>query len=75
MNAGIVSLMAMVLSANCLVLWDRFHPKTWWRDIVETGSTAAHYMGLIPPVLVKQPTVPEERKHKLKFAFGAGEPS
>ena len=39
MNAGIVSLMAMVLSANCLVLWDRFHPKTWWRDIVETPSS------------------------------------
>lgn len=72
MNAGIVSLMAMVFSANCLVLWDRFHPKTWWRDVVATGSTAVHYMGLIPPVLVKQDPVPEERQHKVKFAFGAG---
>ncbi len=72
MNAGVVSLMAMVFSANCLVLWDRFHPKTWWRDVVATGSTAVHYMGLIPPVLVKQDPTPEERQHKVKFAFGAG---
>jgi len=72
MNAGIVSLMAMVYSGNCLVLWDRFHPKTWWRDVVATNSTAVHYMGLIPPVLVKQDPVPEERQHKVKFAFGAG---
>ena len=72
MNAGIVSLMAMVFSANCLVLWDRFHPKTWWRDVVATGCTAVHYMGLIPPVLVKQDPVPEERQHKVKYAFGAG---
>lgn len=72
MNAGVVSLMAVTFSANCLVQWDRFHPKSWWRDVVATGSTAVHYMGLIPPVLVKQDPVPEERQHKVKFAFGAG---
>lgn len=72
MNAGVVSLMAVTFSANCLVQWDRFHPKAWWRDVVGTGSTAVHYMGLIPPVLVKQEPSPEEKQHKVKFAFGAG---
>jgi crotonobetaine/carnitine-CoA ligase len=72
MNAGVVSLMAVAFSANCLVQWDRFHPKTWWRDIVATGATALHYMGLIPPVLVKADPVPEEKQHKVKYAFGAG---
>jgi acyl-CoA synthetase (AMP-forming)/AMP-acid ligase II len=72
MNAGVVSVMAMTLSASCLVQWDRFHPKSWWRDIVATGSTAVHYMGLIPPVLARQEPVPEERQHKVKFGFGAG---
>lgn len=72
MNAGVVSLMAVAFSANCLIQWDRFHPKSWWRDVAATGATAVHYMGLIPPVLVKQDPVPEERQHKVKFAFGAG---
>lgn len=72
MNAGVVSLLAMVFSASCLILWDRFHPKTWWRDVVATRASAMHYMGLIPPVLVKQDPVPDERRHQIKFAFGAG---
>jgi acyl-coenzyme A synthetase/AMP-(fatty) acid ligase len=72
MNAGVLALMAIVLSANCLILWDRFRPKTWWRDVAATGATFMHYMGLIPPVLVKQDPVPEEKSHKLKFAMGVG---
>lgn len=72
MNAGVISLMAMVLSANCLVQWDHFHPKSWWRDVAETNSTIIHYMGLIPPVLVKQEASTYEEKHKIRFGLGAG---
>ena len=71
-NAGVLSLVAMILSANCLVLADRFHPKSWWRDLVDTGATAMHYMGVIPPVLFQQPPAPEERQHRVKFGLGAG---
>ena len=72
MNCGVLSLMAVTLSANCLVLADRFHPKSWWRDLVATRATALHYMGVIPPVLFKQDPVPEERQHSVTFGLGAG---
>ncbi|HLH11004.1 MAG TPA: AMP-binding protein [Methylovirgula sp.] len=72
MNCGVLSLMAVTLSANCLVLADRFHPKSWWRDLVATRATAMHYMGVIPPVLFKQDPVPEERQHSVRFGLGAG---
>jgi len=72
MNCGVMSLMAVTLSASCLVLADRFHPKSWWQDLVATRATAMHYMGVIPPVLFKQAPVPEERQHSVKFGLGAG---
>ncbi len=72
MNAGVVSFMAMVLSGGCLIHWDRFHPRTWWRDLAATKATIFHYMGIVPGVLVKQPATDEERNHCVRFGWGAG---
>lgn len=71
MNAGVMSLMAVTLTASCLISADRFHPKSWWRDLVDTRATAVHYMGVIPPILFKQDPVPEEKMHRVKFGLGA----
>jgi len=71
MNSGVMSLMAVTLSAGCLISADRFHPKSWWRDLVDTRATAVHYMGVIPPILFKQAPVPEENMHRVKFGLGA----
>jgi crotonobetaine/carnitine-CoA ligase len=72
LNSGVMSLMATVMSASCLISADRFHPKSWWKDVVDTRATAVHYMGVIPPILYKQPPVPEEKRHRVKFGLGAG---
>ena len=71
MNAGVMSLMAVTLTASCLISADRFHPKSWWRDLVDTRATAVHYMGVIPPILFKQDPVPEEKLHQVRFGLGA----
>ena len=71
MNSGVLSLMALTLSAGCLISADRFHPKSWWQDLVLTRATACHYMGVIPPILFKQAPVPEEKLHRVKFGLGA----
>ena len=71
MNSGVLSLMALTLSAGCLISADRFHPKSWWQDLVATRATACHYMGVIPPILFKQAPVPEEKLHSVKFGLGA----
>ena len=71
MNSGVLSLMALTLSAGCLISADRFHPKSWWQDLVATRATACHYMGVIPPILFKQAPVPEEKLHGVKFGLGA----
>ena len=72
MNALEVSHVAMLLSAGCLVLPDRFHPKSWWREVVAGRATVIHYLGVMPPLLINQPEVPEEKQHIVKFGLGAG---
>lgn len=71
-NAFSITNVAMILIAGCMIFPDRFHPKTYWQEVVETDATVVHHLGMIPPVLLKQDSVPEERQHRIKFSGGAG---
>jgi len=72
MNCQAVTATAAMLTANCLVLPERFSPTRWWRDIVATGATVVHYLGVVPPLLLNQPPSAEERVHRVRFGLGAG---
>ncbi len=72
MNAMAYSVMAMVLSAGCLILLDRFHPRSWWASVRESGATIVHYLGVMPAILSKMPADPADRAHAVRFGFGAG---
>jgi crotonobetaine/carnitine-CoA ligase len=72
MNGGINTPVAMILTANCLILPDRFHAESWWDDLAATGATAMHYLGVIPPVLMKAPPSARDRAHSVRFGLGAG---
>jgi acyl-CoA synthetase (AMP-forming)/AMP-acid ligase II len=69
MNALAVSTTAMILSGGCLVLLDRFHPRTWWRDVAESGATIVHYLGVMPAVLLN--LAEKHPSHRVRFGFGA----
>ncbi|MGF7158706.1 crotonobetaine/carnitine-CoA ligase [Rhodoligotrophos appendicifer] len=71
-NSLAISNMAMILSGGCMIFPDRFHPRSFWADIVSTGATIIHYLGLIPPVLLSLPSEPQERAHRVRFGVGAG---
>lgn len=71
-NSFAISNMAMIMSANCMIFPDRFHARTWWRDLCETKATIIHYLGLIPPVVLSAATDPDERRHSVRFGVGAG---
>jgi acyl-coenzyme A synthetase/AMP-(fatty) acid ligase len=68
MNALAVSTTAMILSAGCLIQLDRFHPRTWWRDVADSGATIVHYLGVMPAILL---SLPEDQKHRVRFGYGA----
>ena len=71
MNALAVSTTAMILAAGCVVQLDRFHPRTWWRDVAESGATIVHYLGVMPAILNSQAEDSPEKNHHVRFGYGA----
>jgi acyl-CoA synthetase (AMP-forming)/AMP-acid ligase II len=72
MNHQAVTATCAILTANCLVLPARFSPTRWWPDIIASGATIIHYLGVVPPLLLNQPPSPDDRRHRVRFGFGAG---
>jgi acyl-CoA synthetase (AMP-forming)/AMP-acid ligase II len=69
MNALAVSTSAMILSAGCLIQLERFHPRTWWREVADTGATIVHYLGVMPAILLGHPET--HPSHGVRFGYGA----
>ena len=72
MNALAYSTMCMLLAGGCLVLLDRFHPRTWWHSARASRATIVHYLGVMPAILLGAPQLPDDRRHAVRFGFGAG---
>ena len=72
MNAMAFSSMVMLLTGGCIVQLDRFHPSTWWESVRQSGATIAHYLGVMPPMLLGLSASVRDRDHGLRFGFGAG---
>ena len=71
-NALAIGSMAMLSAAGCIVMADRFHPRSWWADVAATRATIIHYLGIMPPLLLSLPPGPEDRAHAVRFGAGAG---
>ncbi|WP_116366095.1 AMP-binding protein [Parahaliea mediterranea] len=73
MNAMAVSTMAMIKSAGCIIQLDRFHPRSWWQVVRESGASIVHYLGVLPAILLELPESPLDNiGQQVKFGFGAG---
>ncbi|NVN85502.1 MAG: AMP-binding protein [Rhodopseudomonas sp.] len=72
MNAMAYSAMAMLLTGGCLIVLDRFHPKSWWASVRDSRATVVHYLGVMPPMLMGAPADPSDTEHNVRFGFGAG---
>lgn len=72
MNAMACSTMVMLANGGCIVPLDRFHPRSWWREVRKSGATIVHYLGVMPAILLKLEEDPGERGHSVRFGFGAG---
>lgn len=72
MNAMAYSFMAMLALGGCLTALDRFHPRSWWASVRDSGATCVHYLGVMPSMLMGLPASPDDRAHTVRFGFGAG---
>jgi len=71
-NAGILLVLNVMLTGNCQILPERFRASRWWPEIIATGTTAIHYLGVIVPVLMNQSPSELDRGHKVRWGLGAG---
>ena len=71
-NASILSFYCMLLSGGCQIQTDRFAPSRWWEEVATTRATIVHYLGVIIPLLLKQAPSEWEKKHQVRFGYGAG---
>ena len=72
MNISVFCLTTVIKTGNCLIMQDRFRASHWWKDLVSTQATCFHYLGIIPPLLVKAPECAEEKQHQIRYGYGAG---
>lgn len=72
MSVSVFALNTITKLRNCLITRDGFHVSTWWHDVVSTGATIVHYLGIVPPILLRSPPHELESRHKIKFGQGAG---
>ncbi len=72
MNHLALTATAAMLTANALVLPERFSPSRWWPEVSATGATVVHYLGVVAPMLLNQPPGPADRAHGVRFGVGAG---
>ena len=72
MNAMAYSTMAMIMSGGCIVPLERFHPRTWWSSVRQSEATVMHYLGVMPSMLLALPDDQQDRRHAVRFGFGAG---
>lgn len=71
-NSSVLSFFCMLLTGNCQIQSDRFQPSRWWQEVYDSQATIVHYLGVIIPLLLKQPELPIERMHQVRFGHGAG---
>jgi crotonobetaine/carnitine-CoA ligase len=72
MNHLAITATAAILTANALVLTERFSPARWWPEVAGSGATVIHYLGVIAAMLLNQPPSRADRAHSVRFGLGAG---
>ncbi len=71
-NAMGNSFMGMITVGGTQIILDRFHPRSWWQDAIETRATLFHFLGVMPAMLLSLPPSPLDKAHAMRFGFGGG---
>ncbi len=69
---GIVAPGSLLVVGGSVVIREKFSARSFWRDVVETGSTVFQYIGELCRYLTASPPDPFERQHRLRICTGNG---
>ena len=70
-NAQYYSTMGSLAAGASLVLVDRFSASQFWSQVRESKATIVNFIGMMMPVLLKQPTSPQDRDNTVRIFYGS----
>ena len=70
-NAQYYSTMGSLASGASLVLEDRFSASRFWEQVRESGATVVNFIGMMMPVLLKQPPGERDRDNTVRLFYGS----
>jgi crotonobetaine/carnitine-CoA ligase len=73
-NAIIVTVIGSLYTSARVVLAERFSASQFWNELRAHGATVVNTFTSMIPILMKQPSTPFDRFHKMKKVFDSGMP-
>jgi crotonobetaine/carnitine-CoA ligase len=70
-NAQYYSTMGTLAAGATLVVVDRFSASRFWQQVREARATVVNFIGMMMPVLAKQPESPTDRENQVRLFYGS----
>jgi len=70
-NAQYYSTMGTLAAGATLVVVDRFSASRFWSQVREARATVVNFIGMMMPVLAKQPDSPTDRQSGVRLFYGS----
>jgi crotonobetaine/carnitine-CoA ligase len=70
-NIQYYSTMGSLAAGATLVVVDRFSASRFWGQVRESRATVVNFIGMMMPVLAKQPESPADRQNSVRLFYGS----
>ncbi len=70
-NAQYYSTMGSLAAGATLVVAERFSASRFWDQVREADATVVNFIGMMMPVLAKQPESDQDRKNNVRLFYGS----
>jgi crotonobetaine/carnitine-CoA ligase len=70
-NAQYYSTMGALAAGATLVVVDRFSASRFWQQVREARATVVNFIGMMMPVLSKQPESPSDQDNQVRLFYGS----
>ena len=70
-NAQYYSTMGTLAAGATLIVAERFSASRFWAQARQAGATVVNFIGMMMPVLAKQPPSPADRDNRVRLFYGS----
>jgi crotonobetaine/carnitine-CoA ligase len=70
-NVQYYSTMGALAAGATLVVVDRFSASRFWEQVRAADATVVNFIGMMMPVLSKQPEAPQDRDNRVRLFYGS----